>query len=643
MATLRLPQNNFSSGVMDQERMRGRSDIKQYFQAVKRANNVLVHPQGGLYRRPGTRMLEDLSAYDNFRMIDFDYSDTIVYLLLFYGTTCEVWDKEDDTLIVSFSTALTETQLREMDYAQSGNSLILVHTTMEPLQISRGATESDWTIAAVAFDSLPLYGFTLTYSNPSATLTPSATSGNVTLTAGSSVFSATDVGGYVTGNGGEARITKYVSGTVVEAKVTLAFISSGAISSGSWELENGYEDAWSISRGYPGAVGYDNDCLLLGCTPSLPDVVWKSKIGEFFNFDDTRAAIQDAMSFSMRSDKINNVRYIVSADDLVLITSEAEFYVDGKLTPELDFKIKKQEERGSKIGAKPCIVDGSIVYLDARANILRELAYYDLDGKYNSTPLNLFCPSIINDPLNLSHLKPEGTRDSDYVFVVNGDGTWAVLNTMLKQQITAFTSGSTPNGQMLAVKSVDGKLYAIFERTINGATKRFLEVFDEDITLDCAVVYDGAATDNVTGLGHLTGETVSIVADGTSHPDEEVVAGIVELDGEYENIVVGIDYGITIETLPPVRELPDGTMIGEIRRISAVTLGLSSTADVAVNDIPIKFRRFGEDLFGASSPLFSGRKRLTLRGGFSREPSLTITQTSPLSFHMTDMVMEVSI
>ncbi len=642
MPIIKLPQNAFTSGVMNENRLRGRYDIKQYLNGAKRLENVNIHPQGGVYRRPGSLYLNDYTGEDIARLIRFDYSDSVQYLNVFRVGEIDVW--EDDALAHTITTTgLTEDQIREMDFVQSANSMIIVHEDFMPKELVRGGSVTSWTLAAITFDPIPLFGFSLSSSNPTGTVTPSAISSTVTMTASASVFSASDVGGYVTGNGGEARITSYISGTVVEAKVTVPFIDTTAIPNGQWELETGYEDAWSVSREYPRSVAYHQDALMFGGSPSLPDVLWKSAIADYFNFDDTRGFNNDSVTTNVRSERINDIRAIVSGDDLMIFTSESEFYVDGKITPELEFEIKRQDKRGIRANVQPVFVDGAPIYADSKADVLREFVFSEADAKYNSTNLNILSTGIINSVVDIAHHEPSGDRDSDYVYAVNADGSWVVLNTLRKQSITGFTTGQSTNGDLKYLEDLNGVMYGIFERVIDSVTVLYFEKFDDDLTMDCVHEYSGVAIDTMTGLGKLEGETVGVLAGGAVLEDETVTSSQIVLDAEYTDIKVGIKYAPLIETLPPSRELSDGTMMGQIRRVVAVTVGMTDTFDLTVSGNEVKFRQFGDDLFGNPPPTFNGRKRVTLTGGYGRDPTIILTQEDPLPWHITDLVLEVKV
>lgn len=643
MATLKIPQNSFSSGIIDEDRVRDRYDLKQYENGARELHNVNTHPQGGAYRRPGTIWMSRYTEKGTkFKFARFDYSDDIEYMLVFYEDKIDVW--RDHALVHTITaTGITAVQATQMDFVQRANALIIAHGDFMPKQLSRGANDVTWTLISAPFAPLPLFGFNLTSVNPAATATPSAISGNIKITASASAFLASDVGGYITGNGGEARITSYVSPTVVTARVTLTFVDTTAIPSGQWTLERGYEAAWSNTRKYPRTVAYHNDALILGGTRSLPDVFWKSAIGEYLNFDESRAQSTSALSSNVKADSINDIRAIVSGNDLIILTSEAEFYVSGNLTPDLNFEIRKQEERGCRAYIKPVFVDGAPIYIDARADVLRELTYSDVDAKYSSTNLSLFSSGLIKDPVGLAHQRPQGTRDNDYVWIINGDGTWVTFNTLRKQSISAFSTGSSRSDKLITAADLSGSLYAMFERNIDGNTEYYLERFTLDVKMDCCMVYSGAAVSTVTGLEFLEGETVKVITNGHIYGEATVEAGQVVLDKAYTDITIGLPFKPRIVTLPPSTQLPDGTSIGQIRRIAAVSVGMSETGKITVNGQPVRTRRFGQPVFNVPPPLISGRERVTLRGGYNRDPVIVIEQEEPEGFHITGLVLEVQV
>ena len=108
------------------------------------------------------------------------------------------------------STGISSTNISELYFSQSADTMIITQEDMNPVSITRGANHTTWTVANISFGFIPKYAFSLSTSNPAGTLTPSAIDGNVTLTFSSAVASSSYVNQYINAeNGfGRARVIK---------------------------------------------------------------------------------------------------------------------------------------------------------------------------------------------------------------------------------------------------------------------------------------------------------------------------------------------------------------------------------------------------------------------------------------------------
>ena len=193
MARFTNIMTNFSTGELD-PLLRSRVDLDQYNNALAKATNVLIQPQGGLRRRPGTKHILELpnsstpSAGNGVRLVSFQFSVTDSYMLCFThqrmyvikngAVVANINGSGNNYLAVS---SLTSDMVDDMCWTQSADTLIVVHPDLQPLRITR-TTDSAWTATAITFDSIPKYAFNLQTFSPVATITPSAVSGNITLT-----------------------------------------------------------------------------------------------------------------------------------------------------------------------------------------------------------------------------------------------------------------------------------------------------------------------------------------------------------------------------------------------------------------------------------------------------------------------------
>jgi len=186
-------QNDFTSGELD-PKLRARTDIAQYKSGLTTARNVSIQPQGGAKRRDGTKYIAalDSGAGTAVRMVPFEFSVNDSYMLVFtpgkmyvFKNGAQITDingSGNDYLTVA---SLTSAILPQMNWVQSADTVIVVHEDLAPTKIVRGATDADWTASVIEFDHVPLYAFELDFHNPQFTITPSAISGNITITASS--------------------------------------------------------------------------------------------------------------------------------------------------------------------------------------------------------------------------------------------------------------------------------------------------------------------------------------------------------------------------------------------------------------------------------------------------------------------------
>ena len=187
---------NFATGELD-PLLRARVDLQAYNNALAKATNVLIQPQGGLRRRPGTKHIFELpnasagasSAGNGVRLVNFQFSVADSYMLCF--TYNRMYVIKNGAVVANINgsgnnyltTTINSGVVDDMCWTQSADTLIVVHPDMQPVRITR-TSDSAWTATTITFDSTPKYAFNIDFhTNNGSTLTPSAVSGNVTLTA----------------------------------------------------------------------------------------------------------------------------------------------------------------------------------------------------------------------------------------------------------------------------------------------------------------------------------------------------------------------------------------------------------------------------------------------------------------------------
>ena len=249
-------QPAFTGGELSPD-VASRVDLDKYQLALLQAENAIIRPYGAVTKRPGliycgaTKKAGKRCILWNFR---FDVS--LNYLLEFGDQYMRVW-REGQYLNVEVATPFTEADLPSLRFVQSVDVLYIASGKYPVKKIMRYA-EDNWQIDDMDYIQPPMGDL-----NPDEDLkiTPSATTGTITLTAASSLFTATNVGSWM-------EISQRVSGTSVSiTSGTSSAIGVGdtwkIITHGTWagsvtvESSTDGGSTWLEERKYTGNSDYN--------------------------------------------------------------------------------------------------------------------------------------------------------------------------------------------------------------------------------------------------------------------------------------------------------------------------------------------------------------------------------------------------
>jgi hypothetical protein len=648
-------QTNFSTGELD-PLLRSRIDLAQYNNALAKATNVLVQPQGGIRRRPGLKHIAELpsSAANGVRLVPFEFSVDDSYMLCFVNERMYVF--KDGVQITNINgganpyltTTITSAMLGQLNWTQSADTMFIVHPDLAPVKLVRGGSDSSWTISTYTFSSIPKYAFTLTVTTPtSGHLTPSAVSGNVTLTSQNSAFSAGSVGQYINAYPqGRARIIQYITATSVKAVTEYPFFDTSNIAQGSWEIESGYEDVWSSGKGWPRTVTFHEGRLYFGGSKSRPSTIWGSKIGIFDEFMPTEAFDDDAVEATLDTSSLNVIVDMISGRDLQVFTTGAEFYVPQSgtdpITP-LTLTFKGVSRNGIKPGTRVQSLESGTVYIQRQGKSINEFLFSDTQLTYVTQRISLLSGHLLKAPTRMALRRANSTDEGDLLLMVNDtDGTMAAFSIMRSQQITAPSEFIT-DGSFKDVSVDVTDIYAVVKRTFNSTDKYFVELFSFDRFTDCAFI-GGSAGGVGSGLPHI-GKSLNVICDGVPQGNETVSAGgAVTFDREsttsYE---VGLPFTVYAKTMPVEIKLQTGTRIGFKKRIVEINALVDTTQHLALNQNPVPFRTFDNPLLNLPEPTFTGSKRVNGVLGYSREASVEISQSLPLKMTLLGLEYKIAV
>ena len=645
-------QTNFTTGEVD-PLLKSRIDINQYYNALDQARNVLIQPQGGIERRPGLQFIFEVPSAANpqngMKLVPFEFSTTQSYMLLFVHNRMYIFkNKELVTNINSsgndyLTTTIGSTVLATMDHTQSADTLIVVQEDMAPKKIVRGNSHSTWTISDLSFEFIPKFNFTASETTINQTITPSAVDGNITITAGGNVFASGNVNQYIEANDGigRARITRFVSATSVEAIVEIPFFNTSAIASGGTFIDGGYEDSWSSTKGYPRTCTFHEGRLYFGGVKSRPNTIFASRVARFFDFNPGEALDDDSIELTISTDSTNAITGMFSGRDLQIFTKGGEFFLPQStldpITP-TNVVVNGATRRGSKEGIKPVGAESGTLFIQRAGKSLREFLFGDVELSYISNNISLLSSHLLKSPSDMALRKATSTTDGDLLLIVNEtDGSLATYSILRGQNVIA-PSLSTTDGEFVNVGVDVDQIYFTVKRTISSADKYYVECFNDDNTTDSAKLYSGGSkpsTTTVTGLSHLEGKTVKVIADDQMQLDKTVSSGQITLDAVPTTYVeIGLNYTPTIKTLPVELKLSSGNIVAQKKRIVEATANLYLSQNLTLN---------GNDLLFVAGDFFTGKKRKKPMLGYDRDGQMTFSQSAPLFFTLLGVEYKVSV
>ena len=183
--------NSFNAGELS-PKLEGRTDISKYYSGCRTLENFIVLTYGGATRRPGTAFIAEVETSSEVtRLIQFEHSTVQAYIIevgnlymRFYRNGGRI---ESGGSPVELVTTYLEADLFELHFIQSADTMYIVHPDYPPRVLTR-TSHTTWTIADVTFSRGPF----LDENIGAITITPSATTGSVTLTASAALFDVTN-------------------------------------------------------------------------------------------------------------------------------------------------------------------------------------------------------------------------------------------------------------------------------------------------------------------------------------------------------------------------------------------------------------------------------------------------------------------
>ncbi len=632
---------SFTAGELS-PRLEGRTNLEKYREGLAELTNMVVMPHGGVTRRPGTEFLGEVKDSSvKTRLIPFQFKTSDTYILEFGNQVMRVYrdglvvlNATDQT--ITNATAANPVVITANSHGFSNGDEIYIDNVGGMTQLNgrqfrvANKTTNTFRLKNLFNEDIDGSAFSAYTSGGTATLiyeepTPYAAADIFNLRFAQSA----DVMYIVHPSYPIRTLTRSGHNNWTFATLTITGSPSPNIN--------------NATNQYPSVVTFFEQRLIFANTNNNPQTLWMSKNGDYTNFT-TGSADDDALVYTIAANQVNAIRYLSATRVLTVGTSGGEYVVtasnDGPITPTTTL-IRKYSNYGSAL-IEPVQVADVTLFVQRGKRKIREFKYV---GEVNTAAYQAPEMTILAEHITkggLTQFAYQQEPDS-VVWATREDGTLLGMTYRREEDVVAWHKhiiGGSFSGGQAVVESIatlpsdtgEDRLFMIVKRTINGQTKRYIEqmkpfdfggVTTNAHFVDSGLSYAGSAVNSLTGLHHLSGQTLEVLVNGASHPQSTVTNGGINLSFSATTAAVGYGFTSAMKTLRVESGSSDGTSQGKPKRIHAISLRLFETVGIEVGNSPdnidrIPFRDSSMPMDQAI-PLFTGDKEIEFRGGYGED------------------------
>ena len=680
MATIRQFRGSFSGGEVTPEFF-GQLEDGKFQTGAARMRNFLALPHGPAKNRPGFRYVSEVkNSGAKVRLLRFTFSTTQT-MVVEMGAGYFRFHTDGATLVtdegVPYEVANTYSQddLFSVKYVQSGDILTLVHPNYPPMELRRyGAL--DWRFVAISFapaiaaptgvsvsksstDTNYTYTYVVTAVNddgwesvPSAEVSVQSNlynTGAFNTVSWAAVSGATKYKVYKKSSG----VFGYIGATKdLSLKVDL-------ITADVSKVPPEYDVTFSEEGDYPGAVTYFEQRRCFARTANSPQTLWMTKTGTESNMSmPIVTADDDAIEIRVATRDANTILHLVPLASLVLLTSSAEMICTSNSASAISQKnimVKPQAYVGAS-DVQPAIVNNIMLYVAARGNHVRELGYsYNANG-FVTGDLSLRAPHLF-----------DGKKIVDMAFSASPyPVAWFVMDTgellgftYIPEEAIGGWHVHETDGKFrsccVVTENNDDRLDVVVEREIGGEKKQYIECMSDMLFDDLSEAFfvDSGLTGRfdepvttVSGLDHLEGKTVSILADGAVHPQQVVMDGQIDLEFGASVVHVGLPIRSTLQTLPLLAQIDSGYGSARTKNVNKCALRVYRSSGIFAGfdeDHLREYKQRRDEPPGSPPELRSEEVPIVIDGHWTDGGQLTVVQDVPLPLTIVSITTEVSI
>ena len=650
-------QTDFTHGELS-PLMRGRYDTRLYLKACERLTNMLVLPQGAATRRFGMEFEQIIVANsDEYQLFEFRSIEDDNFLLIVVDLQLLIFNEngtQHPSSPLTFPYPGSLLVNTEIKYSQTHDESLFTHPTIQSQALRFNPLTNVFTTQPFTFKNNPTFDFQdVDYSGSTFELSTKAVGATGIITASVGVFDAEHVGGLFIALGetadspvGVARLTALNSATIMNITIVSPFnIIGGKFQGADSILE---KVAISTLRGWPRTSTFYENRLIFGGSKALPQTIMMSQVGDYRDFSVGSGSATDAIIATISSNQSSKINNLVADRSLQVFTESGEFsppqLQENALIP-TNISIRKQSSIGNDARVQPVVIDNNTFYMQVGGRSIMAFVYNETTASYQSVESSTVSNHLIADVVDMTTFKGRTNSDANFLFLINGDvvkrvdetlpeGTLISFQTISEQNVQAWSPQVTKDGIFKRVQSVGNELYFIIEREIGENTVQYLERANFDRLTDSSLTFSfGTPTTTVTGLDHLEGEEVDIIADGFVVTPETVQFGQVTVDNAASEFEIGLSITTEIRTMPINVMGETGPLLTIPKRVPRYFIDLFESQGVEVNGVLIKNLLFSKEFISDPLPLVTDLFEIPNLAGWDRRQTITLTQNG--AFKMT--------
>jgi len=429
--------------------------------------------------------------------------------------------------------------------------------------------------------------------------------------------------------------------------------------------------AWSGVTGYPTTGRFYQDRLWSAGSPSEPQTIWSTCSGSYNCFSpntikENLVLDSSAITVTLADAQVNEIKYLAGdTSGLIILTGGGEWLgrasnPQAALTP-TDLGFQKSSSYGSKGGVPPIRAGTSLLFVQRDGKVIRELTYEFGQDRFVAPNITLLS----------EHITGNGVKDgafqqgrSSRAWYVRKDGTLLTLTYEKSEEVLGWhrqklaESGGVEPEVLSVGTTLDtdiDNIWVLVKRNVNGTDYYFIEMFEKEIEstdshdtafyLDCGLTgYDAGGSQTWSGLEHLIGEAVYVLADAVSlGPFTVDGSGVVDLGAgnSPKRVSIGLKYSSVMESLPmSISTGASGELKGKLTRAYKYFVNMYRSLGGSIGTpeqmYPIEYPAttatiLNTQLFEVSAPDNSNRETIIRYEQDDSQPSTVLSIVSEVS------------